>query len=354
MTRILHTADLHLKEHGDERWEALLKLIRLGREKEADLLAISGDLFDKNTHGEVLRDKIRGVFRETGFPVAIIPGNHDSASFSRGLFFGEEAHVLSDPRVPLQVKDSLIWGFPFEDLEEGEVINRLQGFSGRLSSGCYHVLLYHGELLDAFFGRKELGEEGDRRYMPARLSYFKEAGFDYVLAGHFHTKFNLWALPENRGFFVYPGSPVSITSRETGPRKANLLETGGPPREHLLDTLHYENIRIDVDPFENRDPVQMVKERLENLPPAARAFIRVTGYINGASVESSEKELAERLSALAKARGATVSFDLKDVQAVLEDPLARNFMSRLEQEEMDRQLKKQVREMALRAMLEAK
>ena len=29
--KILHTADLHLQEAGDERWEALRRLVELGR-----------------------------------------------------------------------------------------------------------------------------------------------------------------------------------------------------------------------------------------------------------------------------------------------------------------------------------
>jgi len=53
--KILHTADIHLKEYNDERWEALQELINIGRKEKIDVLVISGDLFDRNTNAESLR-----------------------------------------------------------------------------------------------------------------------------------------------------------------------------------------------------------------------------------------------------------------------------------------------------------
>jgi len=43
--KILHTADLHLKEYGDERWETLQKLIDIAKKEKIDLFVICGDLF---------------------------------------------------------------------------------------------------------------------------------------------------------------------------------------------------------------------------------------------------------------------------------------------------------------------
>ncbi|MDP9751427.1 metallophosphoesterase [Thermoanaerobacter pentosaceus] len=42
--RILHTADLHLKKYGDERWKTLEELIEVGRKEKINLLVISSDL----------------------------------------------------------------------------------------------------------------------------------------------------------------------------------------------------------------------------------------------------------------------------------------------------------------------
>lgn len=57
--KILHTADIHLRERHDERWKALQKIIEIGKREKIDVLAISGDLFDKGIDAEKLRPHIR-------------------------------------------------------------------------------------------------------------------------------------------------------------------------------------------------------------------------------------------------------------------------------------------------------
>ena len=86
--KILHTADIHLREYKDERWEALQKLIEVGRQNEVEIFTICGDLFDRGVDAENLRPQIREVFSKTGFKVLIIPGNHDSDSYKSGMYFG--------------------------------------------------------------------------------------------------------------------------------------------------------------------------------------------------------------------------------------------------------------------------
>jgi len=60
--KVLHTADIHLREYGDNRWKALQKLIEIGKKEEVEVFVVSGDLFDKDIDAEVLRPKIREVF----------------------------------------------------------------------------------------------------------------------------------------------------------------------------------------------------------------------------------------------------------------------------------------------------
>jgi len=78
--KILHTADIHLKEYEDERWKALEKLIEIGKKEKVEIFAISGDLFNKDIDAENLRPKIRELFSYNGFQIILIPGNHDSDS----------------------------------------------------------------------------------------------------------------------------------------------------------------------------------------------------------------------------------------------------------------------------------
>jgi len=60
--KILHTADIHLREYQDERWETLQTLIELGKEAKVSIFVICGDLFDKDVDAEKLRPQIRELF----------------------------------------------------------------------------------------------------------------------------------------------------------------------------------------------------------------------------------------------------------------------------------------------------
>ncbi|MCB0277342.1 MAG: metallophosphoesterase, partial [Calditrichaeota bacterium] len=44
--KILHTADVHIREKDDERWQALAHLLELGKAHQINVLVIAGDLFD--------------------------------------------------------------------------------------------------------------------------------------------------------------------------------------------------------------------------------------------------------------------------------------------------------------------
>ena len=44
--KVLHTADVHLKEVEDERWNALIHLVDISKKEDVDYFIISGDLFD--------------------------------------------------------------------------------------------------------------------------------------------------------------------------------------------------------------------------------------------------------------------------------------------------------------------
>ena len=103
--KILHTADIHLREYDDDRWKTLQKLIEIGKKEKIEIFVISGDLFDKGINAENLRPKIREIFSNTNFKIVIIPRNHDSDSYASGMYFGEDAVILTDLDNPFKYKD---------------------------------------------------------------------------------------------------------------------------------------------------------------------------------------------------------------------------------------------------------
>lgn len=348
--KILHTADIHLRQEGDERWNALNEVIGIGRKKDIDALVISGDLFDKDVNAENLRAPIREIFSGNGFKVLIGPGNHDAESFQEDLFFGEDAVLLGEE--PFDMRSVRFCCLPFENLEGEKLVGRLRELRQFTEDGKTNVLVYHGELLDSFFRREDFGEEGEGRYMPVKLSYFRGLNIDYVLAGHFHSRFDVRSIEEGC-YFVYPGSPVAITRREIGQRQVNLFETGKPPSRFPLDTPYYEEKTIVLDPFSGEDPLKRIRQELEAIHPNARIALRIAGYIDGKASGTSEKKLVSEVGTLLKGLNVDPFYGFRDIHTVLSNDLFVTFMSKLEASgEPAEEIAKQ-RELAIRAFTEA-
>ena len=351
--KILHTADIHLREQGDERWKALEELVEAGKKESIEIFAISGDLFDRGVDAERLRPAIRKVFSGTGFKIVLIPGNHDKDSYRPDLWFGEDITILTDLHAPFEHKTLRIWGMPFEHMEGEKVLHELRVLADRLTSDKTNILLYHGELVDAFFSRSDFGDEGEERYMPVKLSYFRDLNVDYVLAGHLHSHTRFWKLG-NRRYFVYPGSPISITKRETGQRQANIIEVGKPPEAYPLNAPHFEHVIIEFDPLIEKDPIEQVRERLNDLHDSAKVLLTVTGFVNGELIGMNEKEIVERLKKIAGRRCVEERYEFKDIQAILEDDLVKRFMRKLETTDHEEPKKRDVLNTAIKAMIDSR
>lgn len=349
--KILHTADVHLCDYEDERWKSLEHIIDIGKSENIDLFVISGDLFDEDVKSEVLRSKIRGLFSNNEFITVIIPGNHDSKSFSEDLYFGEDVVILTDLNKPYEYNDVCVWGFPFEPISGEEFFRKIKSISSKLDTAKTNILLFHGELVDTFYSPSDFGDEGEVRYMPAKLSYFKNLGFDYILSGHFHSKFDLYEFEDNK-YFVYPGSPVSITKKETGQRKVNLFEIGNAPSEYLLDTPHFIELPIKINPFEKMNPIEHIKKELQKVHPQAKVILKVTGYINSKLIGITEKELANQLKDALNDKVIERHFEVRDISRVLEDELFKSFLKKLQEKNYSQEKKNELIDLTIKAMME--
>jgi exonuclease SbcD len=350
--RILHTADVHLNSLQDERWQTLTELLQIGQAEKIDLFIICGDLFDSDSASEELRPHIRSLFTGNGFSIVILPGNHDHRSYGEGKYFGEDVHVIQDPLDALTFGDVVIRGLPFEPTSEKELLHRLRRMKSSLDVDKQNILLFHGELLDSFYSREDFGREGNERSMPVRLASFEGIPLAYILAGHFHSKFDIRLLPGG-GYFVYPGSPVSVTRKETGRRRVNLFDVGSSPVERILDSPHYQGVDVELDPMDDRDPVLVVTEHLGACHPRARVLLTVRGYVNSRTGGLDEGELVGRMDSLLRERCAEIAYLFRDIGSVLEDELYREFLEALGKRGHDEQRRQRLVNVALRAMMEA-
>jgi len=353
--KILHTSDVHLVEEGDQRWDALVEVVAHAKHETVDIFVISGDLFDSNADAEALRVPLRSIFEDAEFETLIVPGNHDAQAYAAGLYFGEGVHVLSNTDWSKNVFDAdevRFIGIPFQEIDSQEFHRCLRGIIDLIDPNLTNILLYHGELLDASFDRGSFGPEAGR-YMPSRLAFFEELGVDYVLAGHFHTTFDVRTIGDSR-FFVYPGSPVSITRREVGKRHAALIEIGKAPMPIPLDTRHFERVEIILNAFSEDEPLEVVKKRLDAIDPLATAILSVGGTIRG-----SEEELAEAIKA--ELIGLSVEaqeFTFRGLSRVVGHPVFAQFEERLsglardEDNGIGAQEAEKLRELVIQAMSE--
>lgn len=350
--KILHTADVHLREPGDERWQALEEILEVGEKEKIDFLVISGDLFDTENIGDQLRPRIGNLFSGHDYRILIIPGNHDKNVFEQGYYFGDSVHVFRKLEESLELDNLKIWGFPFTDLRGPELLRQLRKIKNS-DKEEKQVLLFHGELLDAFFQRKDFGDEGSTRYLPVQLSFFEGLGLDYVLAGHFHSGFRLWEIPAG-GSFIYPGSPVAVTRREIGPRKVNLLDLDEGPREIELKSAFFQQVEVKINPLQEENPVYQVEKRLTALPKNAVPLLEVSGYIDSNRIGKTEDMVINEMKSLARrfCLEENISIELRDVGTILQDDLFKAFEDKLEK--VDYPDRKNLWELALQARLEVR
>lgn len=348
--RIVHTADLHLRAEHDERWKALAAVVARATEVEAAVLAVAGDLFDRDIDAPALKAQLRRQLEKFPGTVVVIPGNHDTRGIRAGDFFGANVRVLAGHDTIADVDGVRFVGVPFEDVSMDGTLARLRAASQRRGEGA-NVLLYHGELLDLSPGGGAFGEEDDRDYMPARLADLGDLGFDYVLAGHFHSNHDVRAC--GAGYFVYAGSPVPVTRRETGRRHVTLIDTGGEPVAMPLDTPYYEALDVRLSPGGGESPLARVERELTALPAHATALLTVRGFVDLSATGMTEAEFHARLKELCARFPCELDASAcSDVGAIVSGDLFRRFMQRLEQSAFGDDDRALVREMTIRAMME--
>ncbi len=212
MVTIIHGADFHLDSpfsglppqlavhRRRQQREMLSRLAQLVAEKSADILLLSGDLFDGK---EIYRDTIEALtsaLAEVSCPVFIAPGNHDYLS-PRSPYqtaqWSDNVHIFSTEEissVDVPEKNAVIYGAAF--LSPHAETSPLAGFAAP-QDGKYHIMTLHGAL------------DGDS-YAPISQDMIGRSGLDYLALGHVHqhsgllkagqTSYAYCGCPQGRGF----------------------------------------------------------------------------------------------------------------------------------------------------------
>ena len=323
--KIMHTADVHLSSHHPQRLQALRKVVELGRDEGIDLLLVAGDLFDDDQQARVLKGEVRDLFSNIPFKVVAIPGNHDQKAFAEESFYGTEFTALTAK--PCSILDFPGWrlvGVPYGEVSFASLREDL---TQAAAPGKKNILMLHCSWSLPFHTDEDYGGE-DLRYLPVTEATLTGLGFDYILAGHFHSSYRQRILP-CKAVFVYPGSPVSITAREQGRRAANFIDDSCC-KAMWLDSLYYQTLEYFLDGT-NTDIMLAQLEREIALHPDeyCTLTVRVKGY-----TQETESQLQAKLEQiLASRKNTTLESRFHGVGEIFADPLYQRIRERIGQRE---------------------
>lgn len=313
--KLIHAADLHLDAPFDslppeqavlrraQRRELVFTLVRTARDKGAQALLLSGDIFDgPEVSPETARDFCRAM-NEAEMPVIAVTGNHDPYSpesvWARlqlpdnfYLFGKNEFSSLELPSLGVR-----FWGAGFEESFCPPLLRDFAPPERR--EGLFEVMVLHGDTSSAASD-----------YCPVTRRELEHSGMDYVALGHIHSR----SLPERAGqvCWAYPGCLEGGGYDETGEKGAllvTLTNTGAKCDFIPLEGVRYEIIRVDVSHKE--DCLSAVNEAISHLSHRDFCRIILTGQIDSAPPD---------LSALRRALdGRLAQIQLRDETAQKRD-----------------------------------
>lgn len=264
MTKILHTADIHLDSPlvslalRDEALRAniqsatrsaFVRIVDTAIAEGVAALLIAGDLYDGAQRSAKTAAFLVGQFerlRAAEVPVFYIKGNHDAENPITGeVALPDNVHVFDGRGGKVQLEGTDIWihGVSFN---EKHASKSLLGKFGGPVSGAVNIAMLHTSLA---------GAAGHDKYAPCSVAELAALGFDYWALGHVHKRQVHSEVP----WVVMPGIPQGRDIGEAGPKSATLLtiENGAIGIEEVpTSVISFLGHSIDVSGAEADDEIR--------------------------------------------------------------------------------------------------
>lgn len=222
--KFVHCADLHLgsrfegisatdpgrgKRMTESVFRSFERIADLAK-NSADMLIISGDIFDERFETPAVRLRFAEALKKAEVPCFICLGNHDHVmSWTESIPYPDNVHVFGkDPEsitVDIGGAKAEVTGRSFPDVHSKE--NPTRGISGK--EGVFSIAVIHGNA--------DGGSDSD--YAPFKLQDTLNKSIDYWALGHIHIRS---VLSENP-YVVYPGNIQGRNMKETGEKGAYLV-----------------------------------------------------------------------------------------------------------------------------------
>lgn len=273
--RILHIADMHLgrrfQDHpeaaeilSEARYKTLENVITLAVEREADIVTVGGDLFDRRSMGKAeVQRAARILNRFTGKAVLVLPGNHDYISEGGDLWqwfkeAAEEHILLLEREEPVSLKplgiDALVYPGPCRAKHSAE--NGISWIKEVEKKGdLFHIGIAHGSI-------EGVSPDFEQRYYPMTQQELKEAGVDIWLLGHTHVT---WPeKPDRKDFIFNPGTPEpdGFSCRHSGRAFFITVDNSGEEKDGEIEA---QILNCGSYRFEHRNVTLRSKDDVEKL-----------------------------------------------------------------------------------------
>jgi len=232
MLKIVHAADIHAGRPASRELDrekasirrreieaGLSRIADLCKRAKADLLLLSGDLFEHSHARATWAKEAREVFRSIGETrVFISPGNHDPLvrdSLYKTVDWPENVTVFESDaigEVVLEDLNTVVYGLGWRTYLEHRRL--LKGFR-KAREGFFSVLVVHGDVV----WNAAVSDNGSQ-YLPIHLEDLEGSGIDYAALGHIHApgKFTAGEMTA-----VYPGCLEPLDFGDKGERGVFLV-----------------------------------------------------------------------------------------------------------------------------------
>lgn len=335
--KILVTGDVHIGRRsgsveGNPSFSATKytwkRMVELAIDKRADVLALTGDIVDRENRFFEAVGPLHSGFEqlgEAGIEVFVVAGNHDYDVLAEimDLYRYPHVHFLGrNGRWELhdfQIRDQHLvfagWSFPSRFVYD----DPLRLFPDEKIAEVPVVGMVHGDV-----------NIPDSRYAPMSSTGFLNRGADVWLLGHIHKPH---ILRHESPLVFYPGSPHALSAGEKGVHGPVLLTIRGKQDieyEFLpLSPVRYEFLEMDITGMTTEEVrgriARAMKEDAETLESEDLKILKydlmLTGHHGDMRVVEAELERIDDLEQMIS--GCSVGIrkvDFSGVKAKVDDP----------------------------------
>lgn len=265
MTKILHTADIHLDSplrslalRDDALREkvrtatrtAFARIVDVAIEERVAGVLISGDLFDgaaRSAHTVAFLIGQLDRLRAEEVRVFCIKGNHDAENpITGGVQWPDNVHVFSTRGGKTKLEEGIwIHGVSYGGRHaEESLLPKFKDPEG----DAVNIAMLHTSLSAAV---------GHDPYAPCSVADLSKRGFDYWALGHIHKA----EIHSRDPWIVMPGTPQGRDIGELGPKSATLVTIGvsrriEEVREIPTSVLEFARVVVDVTGVQDDDTLR--------------------------------------------------------------------------------------------------